>query len=70
MQAIDSQYISFFSLHSFGYETRKELCLDSQALTSHFNTLFFFGVDQCKKASYQAVADPYIKIQTLKFYAS
>ena len=40
MQVIDFQYFSFFSPHSYGYATQKELHLESQALTSHFNTCY------------------------------
>jgi len=37
LQAIDSQSISFFSTRSYGYEFPKELHLENQALTTHFN---------------------------------
>lgn len=46
MQIIDSQYFSFFavskagSFDSYGYATLKEFYIESQALTSHFDTCY------------------------------
>jgi hypothetical protein len=40
LQAIVLQYLSFFSVHSLGYELQKELHLEDQALTTHFNIPF------------------------------
>jgi len=37
LQVIDSQFISFLSTRSHGYESPKELHLENQALTTHFN---------------------------------
>jgi len=37
LQAIDFQSISFLSTHSYCYESQKELHLENQALTTHFN---------------------------------
>jgi len=36
LQAIDLQYFSFLSTHSYGYESPKELRLENQAHTTNF----------------------------------
>jgi hypothetical protein len=40
LHLIDFQYFSFFSIHSYGYESQKELRPENQADTTYFNLRF------------------------------